>query len=157
MVQWQTQFEQHSRNPRTPLAIAALLAILLLLTVGQLIDSITADRHQIAATITKTTSAPLPNLADLHMFGVFSSNLSNLPATTLQLTLEGTIVVVNAPKQSRALIASPNVPAKVYQVGDTLPGNATITNITKDYIVINDSGTLEKLILPVPPLLTGEK
>jgi general secretion pathway protein C len=59
---------------------------------------------------------------------------------------------VEFPKQSRALIAAPNMPAKVYQVGDTLPGNATIERIAKEYVVINDNGTLEKLALPIKTL-----
>lgn len=156
MAQWQAQLDSLRRDQRTPLVIAAIFIILLFLSISQLINTILDHTTKIQAAQTAASPERLINLAELHMFGVFSANLDSLPTTTLQLTLEGTVVNVDSPADSYAIIGSPNQPAKMYQVGNTLPGNATITRITKDYIVLNDNGTLEKLALPIPPLLTGK-
>lgn len=156
MTQWQTQLDQLRRDHRVPIALAALFALLLLWAVSDFINTFTA--HNLNMTTTKTIIAPehLQNLADLHLFGIYASNLDALPTTQLQLTLEGTIVILDTPAQSRALIASPNAPAKVYRTGDTLPGNTTITRIAKEYVVLNDNGALEKLALPIQTVTNSE-
>ena len=156
MMQWQTQLDQLRRDHRVPITLTALFALLLLWAVSDFIGTFTA--HNLNMTAIKTTIAPehLQNLADLHLFGVYASNLDALPTTQLQLTLEGTIVILEAPAQSRALIASPNAPTKVYQVGDALPGNATITRIAKQYVVVDDNGMLEKLVLPIQTVTNSE-
>lgn len=152
MVQWQMQLERLHKDQRVPIALTVLFALLLFMTVWDCISTIA--QHQRTAAMQKTMTPPehLHNLANLHLFGVYASNLDSLPNTQLQFTLEGTIVFVESPSQSRALIAAPNMPAKVYQVDDILPGNATITRIAKEYVVINDNGTLEKLALPINTL-----
>jgi general secretion pathway protein C len=156
MAQWQTQIDQLRKDERTPIVLAGLLVLLLLWTLLSLIS--TFKMHHLAISPTKPTAAvsPLPSLANLHLFGVYASNLEALPVTQLQLTLEGTVVSVDAPTLSHALISSPSAPTKVYAVGDTLPGNATITRITKDYVVINDNGSLEKLALPIKTVTSDE-
>lgn len=152
IVQWQTQLERLRKDQRVPIALTVLFALLLLMAVWDCISTI-AQHHRTVA-VQKIVAPPehLHNLANLHLFGVYANNLDSLPNTQLQFTLEGTIVFLEMPKQSRALIAAPSVPAKVYQVGDTLPGNATITRIAKEYVVIDDNGTLEKLALPINTL-----
>ena len=147
MTQWQMQLEQYRRDHRTPLVITALLGVLLLLAVWQFAQTF-ISAPVTTTSMTQAVPEKLQNLADLHLFGVFAAT-DNLPVTQLPFTLEGTVVFIDAPNQSRALISSSSEPAKVYQVGDTLPGNATITRIAKDYVVLNDNGTLEKLALPI--------
>lgn len=145
---WQTQLNQLRQDHRVPMVLTAFFAILLLMTVGNTIITLTA--HHAKAALTKTQPIePLANIADLHLFGVYSANLDNVPTTQLQLTLEGTVVSIEAPAQSYAMITAPNQSAKVYKVGDTLPGNATVTRIAKHYVVLDDNGTLEKLALPI--------
>lgn len=152
MTQWQTQLEQLHKDHRVPVVLAALLALLLLLAIWNCFHTIT--QHHRTTTTKKITAPPehLQNLANLHLFGVYASNLDSLPNTQLQFTLEGTVVSSDFPKQSRALIAAPNTPTKVYQVGDILSGNATITRIAKQYVVLDDNGALEKLALPINEL-----
>jgi general secretion pathway protein C len=152
MAQWQTQLDLIRHDHRTPFFITALLGIGIALIGWQLTQTLITPTHT-ANHPTTALEKPLQSTADLHLFGVYATNLSALPATTLQFTLEGTVVFLDTPTQSRALIAAQNAPAKVYKIGDTLPGNATITRITKDYVVLNDNGTLEKLTLPIPSLL----
>ena len=152
MTQWRTQLEQLHKDHRVPVMLTVLFAMLLLLAIWDCFHTIT--QHHRTMTAQKITASPehLQNLADLHLFGVYASNLDNLPNTQLQFTLEGTIVSSDFPKQSRALIAMPNTPAKVYQIGDVVSGNATITRIAKHYVVLDDNGTLEKLALPINEL-----
>src|SRR3989338_9014703 len=156
MTQWRTQLEQLHKDHRVPVMLTVLFALLLLLAIWDCFHTIT--QHHRTMTAQKITIAPehLQNLADLHLFGVYASNLDALPTTQLQLTLEGTIVILEAPAQSRALIASPNAPAKVYRAGDALPGNATITRIAKEYVVVDDNGMLEKLVLPIQTVTNSE-
>lgn len=156
MTQWQTQLEQLRKDQRVPIVLTVLLALLLLMAVWDTINTIVQHHQKLAAQKIMATPEPLHNLANLHLFGVYANNLDNLPNTQLQFTLEGTVVYLAQPKQSRALIAAPHQPAKVYQVGDTLPGNATITRIAKHYVVIDDNGTLEKLALPINTLQNEE-
>ena len=149
MAEWQTQLRQVCRDQRVPLMLAALFALLLFWAAWNFITSFATTHRNITATLSTSKPAHLHNLADLHLLGVYGDNLENLPNTQLQFTLEGTVVVLEIPAQSRALITAPNQPTKVYQVGDTLPGNAIITRIAKHYVVLNDNGTLEKLVLPI--------
>lgn len=145
---WQTQLNQLRQDHRVPMVLTAFFAILLLMTIGNTVITLTAHHAKISR-IKAQPVEPLANIADLHLFGVYSANLDNLPTTQLQLTLEGTVVSLEAPAQSYALITAPSQPAKVYKVGDTLPGNATVTRIAKHYVVLDDNGTLEKLALPI--------
>lgn len=145
---WQTQFNQLRQDHRVPLILTAFFVVLLLVTIGNTVITLTAHHTRIALTKTQPIE-PLANIADLHLFGVYSANLDNLPNTQLQLTLEGTVVSLDVPAQSYAMITSPNQTTKVYKIGDALPGNAIVTRIAKHYIIVNDNGTLEKLALPI--------
>jgi type II secretory pathway component PulC len=155
MVEWQTELDKLRRDHRTPLIITAFLGILLLLAIWQFAETFITSGPTVT-TITQPAPAPLQNLANLHLFGVYASNLDSLPATQLPFILEGTIVFLDAPNQSRALVSSSSGPAKVYQVGSALPGNATITRIAKEYVVLNYNGSLEKLALPIHILTSNE-
>lgn len=155
MTSWQTQIEQLRKDQRTPIIIAGLLVLLLLWSLISFVSTFKSDHLVLTKTKLAMTPTPIPNLSNLHLFGVYASNLDALPTTQLQLTLEGTIVVVKEPALSRALISTPTTPTKVYMSGETLPGNATISRIAKDYVVIDDNGTLEKLALPIPTLTNG--
>lgn len=154
MTQWQTQWDAFRKDHRTPLWLAGLFLLLLLWEMWSLITVFITTHQRTVVAKTQPTPVSLYPLENLHLFGVYAANLDSLPTTQLQLMLEGTIVVLNAPNLSRALIATPGAPATVYQTGDTLPGNATITRIAKHYVVINHNGALEKCALPIPTLST---
>lgn len=156
MAQWQTQFELYRRDHRVPIILAACLTLILLLLITQFIKNFRTDHLAITATKTLAIVEPPLNLAHFHLFGIYDTSLKQLPNTPLQLILEGTVVFANDPTQSRALISSPNQPAKVYQINDTVPGNAKITRIEKDFIVVDDNGSSEKLALPIDSLLSNQ-
>lgn len=153
MAEWRTQLEQYRRDHRTPLVITALLGILLLSAIWQFAQTFMTTPLKITP-IKPIAHEQLQNIAELHMFGMYTAT-DNLPITQLPFKLEGTIVFLDAPNQSRALISTSSEPAKVYQTGNTLPGNVTITRIAKEYIVLDDNGTLEKLALPIHFLETS--
>lgn len=138
-------------DPRVPRAITAVIVLLFILTVWSTMTDFTVHHTKIVATQTAKIT-PLINMANLHIFGVHAAQTQNLPATQLQLTLEGTLVVLEAPNESLALITGPGEPTKVYHVGNALPGNATLTSIAKHEVIINDNGQLQKLLLPVNKL-----
>ncbi|EKD77295.1 MAG: hypothetical protein ACD_42C00396G0010 [uncultured bacterium] len=148
MSRLEIQLDQLRRDYRVPAILTVFFTILLLFVIGNSVAELMSHHAKITAVKMQPITL-LPQLADLHLLGAYRSTADNLPTTQLQLTLEGTIVLLDHPKQSRALIAAPNEPAQVYQIGDALPGNATVTDIAKHYVVINDNGSLEKLPLPI--------
>lgn len=149
MMQWQTQWDQLRRDERLPIGLSILFGLFILFTVMNFVQTILTHQHTTAEKPTSVETARVNNIASLHLFGLHDTTLVNIPTAQLQLTLEGTIVFLDNPQQSRAVISQPGGVAKVYKVGDTLPGNATINSISKHEVVVNDNGTLAKLVLPI--------
>lgn len=139
-------------DPRTPRALTAIIALLFILALWNTITDFISHHTKIIAAQHAEKITPLTHVADLHIFGIYINQTQNLPATQLQLTLDGTVVVLGAPNESLALITGPGEPTKVYHVGNALPGNATITSIAKHEVIINDNGQLQKLLLPIDKL-----
>ncbi|HYW03093.1 MAG TPA: type II secretion system protein GspC [Gammaproteobacteria bacterium] len=71
----------------------------------------------------------------------------NAPETGLNLKLYG-IFTSGRAGRSRAIIARGNQDEKIYGVGDQLPGNAVVTHIYPDRVIIRRNGALEALRLP---------
>lgn len=95
----------------------------------------------------------VPNASQWHLFGAYDNSTALLPVTTLALQLEGVMVSPNQPRASYAIIQPPGHPAKVYRVGDTMPGGITLKRITNDQVVIEYQGRLQRLLLPVQQLV----
>ena len=148
MTAWPAQLEQLKNDSRTPIFLTAILALFILLTVWNTI-SVFMIKTPAATKIIAPHQQTLQSIAKLHLMGVYGGSLNALPNTQLHLTLEGTVVFTAVPAESRAMIATPNQPTQVYKVGDIIAGNATITRISKHYVVLNDHGTLQKLPLPM--------
>ncbi len=95
----------------------------------------------------------IAHIPDRHLFGrqgiVEKGDV--LPITSLQLHLMGVIKAVPE-TLSRVIISEHGQPGKVYQIGDTLPSGVTIEAITKDGVILENGGRLEKLPLPRLPL-----
>lgn len=140
------------------IGLAALLLLLSLIHgIGWLVTL--SSQSNAAVETVKISSKPLPNIADMHLFGlhqvaVAPSQVASLPQTTLQLTLNGLFANANV-KKSRALISAPGHSMKSYRVGDTLPGGATVYEILTDGVILQRNGHLEKLTLPGKPLKFG--
>lgn len=71
----------------------------------------------------------------------------NVKPSGLDLTLVG-IVFSKDPKQSMAIISAPGNQVQHFFLGDWVPGQAKINQITPDGVVLEREGQLESLSLP---------
>lgn len=117
--------------------------------------------------IPTSTDSPGPGakpatLAGLHLFGhaeqegaAHATALTEPvahPQTTLNLHLVG-VYVSSSPKQSLAVIAEKGKKASevIYGAGDQLPGNALLSEIRTDRVILLRAGAYESLPLEAPP------
>lgn len=69
------------------------------------------------------------------------------PKTSLQLELQGVFVAIKE-ENSSAIIAERMREAKLYRIGDKLPGNATLAGVFPDRVLLNTMGRTEALYFP---------
>ena len=123
-------------DQRVPLLLSGLV---ILLTIFVFIGNITLltglNTPQLSLSTSTLKPSATANIADWHLFGKYQANMSNLPSTQLQLTLQGTDVTTDSTVPSTAIIADSTNQAKVYKIGDTVPGGATITKIDRKSVV----------------------
>lgn len=92
-----------------------------------------------------TTLAALKNAA---VFGRIGGTDQPIVATSAtHLSLAGVIAETD-PAAGQAIIADSGSPAKVYRVGNTLPGNLVLRAVHADHVILDRGGTLERLDLP---------
>lgn len=144
--------QQLQKNPRLPIYLTGLWVLLILFVLWQTLSIFIQSPKTMAPPTTTPVIKPIPPLAAKHLFGIYDKAIANLPLTQLQLTLEGTVVSLDDPNQSHALVSSPSGQTKVYRVGDALPGGATVNKIMKEQIIIEYNGQEQRLRLPVPKL-----
>lgn len=89
------------------------------------------------------------------IFGDYFAAGQQFPITTLPLLLQGVGMPASAPNAPSAygwaIISNKNGGAAlVYKVGDQLAGGALLTKVSKDEVVIKNSGRLERLVMKVP-------
>lgn len=127
-----------------------ILYYLLKLTVAILpADPIKLDNDPLL--INSQTIAPIPQIAGLHLLGVYQMNDATvLPIAQLGLTLQG-IFYASQPMNSQAIIASASGTAKTYKMGDAVSG-ATIQQILPNDVIFETGGTLQRLPLIRPQL-----
>lgn len=97
--------------------------------------------------------ASMESVAAMHLFGTAESQpealaaaAADAPETRLNLKLRG-ILAADPDEFSRAIISSGNED-KVYSVGGTVPGGATVEAVLADRVLLRRSGRLETLRLP---------
>jgi general secretion pathway protein C len=91
-----------------------------------------------------------------HLMGMATQNTAtatvdipaDAPDTRLQLTLRG-VLASDEPGGARAIIADPKGKDEQYSIGDALPGNAELSEIYPDRVILKRSGRYETLRLPV--------
>lgn len=105
-----------------------------------------------------TIAAPGPahidvaTIASGHLFGAAplaasGSGAGPAPQTTMALVLTGTIAA-NRPKDGLAILGASALQAKVYAVGDSVPGGARLHAVYDDRVLLDRGGRLEALMLP---------
>jgi general secretion pathway protein C len=92
----------------------------------------------------------LASITNAHLFGAAptpTQDGSNAPQTSIPLVLTGTIAG-NDPQNGLAILGQSAQSAKVYAVGDNVPGGAKLHSVYSDRVVIDRNGELESLALP---------
>ena len=109
-----------------------------------------------------TRSVNADRIANAHLFGEASAtaptppaqDLEDVPETQLNLKLKGTIAA-SATQDSMAIIAEGNGEERIYEIGDAIPGGASIHAIRLDRVILERAGRLEELRLPRSEELAG--
>jgi general secretion pathway protein C len=91
-------------------------------------------------------------IAQAHLFGftpvvAAAQDATNAPTTSIPLVLVGTIAA-DDPRDGLAILGENPAAAKVFAVGDNVPGSAKLHEVYTEYVVIDHNGRLEKLMLP---------
>ena len=95
--------------------------------------------------------APRIDVAALNLFGEVDAEPAavavDAPRTSLNLQLLGVFSATD-PKRASAIVSEVGKQGLLYQVDDKMPGNATLSSIHVDHILIKRGGRLEKLTFP---------
>jgi general secretion pathway protein C len=92
----------------------------------------------------------LAAITNAHLFGAApqpQQDDANAPQTSMPLVLTG-IIAGNDPRYGAAILGQNAQTAKVYVVGDTVPGGAKLHAVYTERVVIDRNGQLESLALP---------
>jgi general secretion pathway protein C len=133
--------------------LAAALGIQAAVIVTHLAGSGTGLPPRSAAVAANPAHPPL-DLAALgngHLFGVAPPPAplddANAPQTNMPLILTG-IFAASDPKNGLAIIGTTANNAKVYPVGERVPGNAVVHAVYIDRVLLERNGAIEALLLP---------
>lgn len=144
-----------------------LVNILLVVWIAAQLASLTWDFLSPAEpsppAVVETTAAPVRHdealalirqLPDWHLMGVVSQAGParaavpiEAPDTRLKLVLRGSLAS-DDPEHARAIIADPRGQEEQYAIGDNLPGNAELSEIHPDRVILKRNGRYETLRLP---------
>jgi general secretion pathway protein C len=99
-----------------------------------------------------TQSVDVAAITSAHLFGeapiaVVAQDAANAPQSTLPLVLVG-IIAADDPQDGLAILGENAAGAKVYAVGDNVPGGAKLHSVLGDRVIIDRNGKLESLMLP---------
>jgi general secretion pathway protein C len=115
------------------------------------------------ATSARAVGKPSLSVADIiarNLFGKANTDggapvVYDAPETRLRLTLEG-VFQAETPEESAAIIAEQGKPGELFLVGGKMPGNATLTEVHADRIVLRRGTALETLrFSDEPSMLTA--
>jgi len=133
----------------TPLLATVLgLQVAYLVTTGFRSHEAPTTAMSVPAPVTDSTSATLAALKNAAVFGRIGGADQPIVATSAtHLRLAGVIAETD-PAAGQAIIADSGSPAKVYRVGNTLPGNLVLRAVHADHVILDRGGALERLDLP---------
>jgi general secretion pathway protein C len=101
----------------------------------------------------RNQSVDVAAITNAHLFGAApvqalpGQNAANAPQTSMPLVLTG-IISADDPQNGLAILGENAAAAKVYAVGDNIPGGAKLHSVFSDRVVIDRGGNLESLYLP---------
>lgn len=112
-------------------------------------DDSTMSKAGTSSPAVQTRPGNSVNVASLNLFGVAEAEdaprVIDAPQTNLNLELQGVFTAAD-PDESTAIVAERNKTGELYQIGDRLPGNATLDAVFDDHILIKRGARLEKLM-----------
>jgi general secretion pathway protein C len=145
---------------RLPLAVAALLVLLLAWQLVQLAWTLLGAGSQIpppgpaaAAAGPLAQAVDVGSIVNAHLFGeanapaAGSTDPNSVAATQMPLVLVGTIANTD-PTLGYAIIGESAAAAKVYAVGKTITGGTKLHSVYPDRAILDRGGKLEALLLP---------
>jgi general secretion pathway protein C len=114
-----------------------------------------ASRAPAAGTVAVATPRHAVNVlvvTNAHLFGftpavASAQDPANAPRSSLPLVLTG-IISADDPQNGLAILGQTAATAKVFAVGDNVPGGAKLHSVYSDRVVIDRGGNLETLVLP---------
>lgn len=136
-----------------------VLALAIGVQAALIVTDLTGGKIGSAAT---SAPAPLPlqtprinvaAIANDHLFGNAQAvagadtNAADAPQTSMALVLTG-IIAADDPRSGLAILGESAATAKVFAVGDTVPGGVKLHSVYSDRVIIDRNGTLESLVLP---------
>lgn len=135
-------------------AVAALICLWALVKIAWLAVPQSNDIASVTAAAPSTASTPPTSIAKWHLFGNSQSFVAaqlarNAPATTLKLTLRGTLALSD-PAQGIAMIADEHGAESAYKVGEEIADRAKLSEVYTDHVVLTHEGVPETLTLPRP-------
>jgi general secretion pathway protein C len=111
---------------------------------------------------TEQPSVDVNRVVSAHLFGepgaeaLPPDETVDAPETQLSLQLRGTIAGTEGQK-TLAIIAERGGEERVYEVGDAVPGGATLHQVRSDQVILRRAGRLEALKLPRSEELVGTR
>ena len=135
-------------------AAAALVCVWAVVKIVWLAVPQSTDAAIVKEAVPAAAVAPPQSIAKWHLFGnsqnpMLAGIARNAPATTLKLTLRGTLALADV-KQGMAMIANERGSESAYKVGEAVTDNATLAEVYTDHVVITHEGASETLNLPRP-------
>lgn len=145
--------EQLIHNRRIPLVLSLLISVIAIWYVVMIVMQWSLPKPQ--QTVYVAIHIPhVPQVELTHVYGKFVESLDSLPETQLQVTLQGVIIMTGTSNKNAAIISSPDKPAKLYHIGDIIPGDAELKKVMMTQVVIVNQGELQRLSLPIKSLAT---
>ena len=147
------------------LAVNVLLVVWIAWMLATVTWRVVEDPEPVAAepVVSATPARPKPHpdqqkihaMPDWHMFGeagrvkvkVKTAVPAHAPDTRLKLVLHGAFAS-DDPKLARAIIADPRGKEQHYSIGDKVPGNAELSEVHPNKVILKRGGRFETLRLP---------
>ncbi len=99
----------------------------------------------------RRAAVDIATVTNAHLFG-FAPGAGpaggrNVPQTSMPLILTG-VIAASDPRDGLAILGPSATTAKVYAVGDSIPGGASLHSVLADRVLLERDGHLESLALP---------
>lgn len=163
----QVDFVRLMQSPqmrRVILVVNLLLVIWIASQLASLTWGFLSPAEEAAPAVVETAATPvrrneelalIRQMPDWHLMGVVTQQAAPVkaavpieaPDTRLKLILRGALSS-DEPDHARAIIADPRGKEDQYAIGDNLPGNAELSEIHPDRVILKRNGRYETLRLP---------